>query len=112
MKRAMLTVLAPPFAVCMYGCAGCCAAPISVFWLTGIVSLVSGMLGGPTNLIGPSWNFILLGFGLWGTASTWTALAIRVPYTEKCGENSSFCNQITPNQTDECDSLDEVRKSR
>jgi hypothetical protein len=113
MKRVMLTVLGPPFAVCLYGCAGCCAAPIAVFWITGMVSIVSGMLGGPTNLTGPSWNTVLLGLGLWGVASVWTALAIRIPYNKaKCGENSRFCNQITLNHTDESDPLDQARKAR
>ena len=112
MKRNILTLLAPPVAVCTYGCAGCCAAPIGVFWLTGIVSIVGGLLGGPTNLVGPDWGFILLGFALWGFASAWTALAIRAPYSEKCGENSKFCNQITPGHTDESKPLDEARKAR
>jgi hypothetical protein len=112
LKRNMLTVLAPPVAVCLYGCAGCCAAPIGVFWLTGVVSITGGLLGGPTNAVGPDWGFVLLGLGLWGFASAWTALAIRTPDTEKCLENSNFCNQITPDHADKPDPLDEVRKTR
>ena len=31
MKRKLLAILAPPVAVCRYGCAACCEAPIGVF---------------------------------------------------------------------------------
>jgi len=69
MKRAGLTLVTPPFAARKFGCAGCCAAPIGVFWITGIVGIVYGIVGGPTNLMGPSWNTIALGLALWGIAA-------------------------------------------
>ena len=50
MQRTTLSILIPPLAVCRYGCAGCCAAPIGVFWLAGITSIVYGYLGGPAGL--------------------------------------------------------------
>ncbi len=112
MKRAGLTLVTPPFAACKFGCAGCCAAPIGVFWITGIVSIVYGIVGGPTNLMGPSWNTIALGLALWGIAAVWAAITIRSADDEKCnGRNNRLCNKILP-ATDESDPFDEVRKAR
>ncbi|WP_132972910.1 hypothetical protein [Thiogranum longum] len=112
MKRAVLTLLIPPFAACRFGCAGCCAAPIGVFWLASITSIIYGLLGGPTNLMGPSINTILLGVGMWGIASVWTAITIRSAGDDKCENRSSaVCNKILPDN-DESDPFDEVRKAR
>ncbi len=112
MKRAVLTLLTPPFAVCKFGCAGCCAAPIAVFWITGIVAIVYGSVGGPANLMGPSWNTVLLGLGLWGIATVWAAVAIRGADDDRCADrNSTLCHQIL-SQDDEPDPFDEVRKAR
>jgi hypothetical protein len=112
MKRALLTLLTPPFAVCKYGCAGCCAAPITVFWLTGMVAIVYGSVGGPTNLMAPSWNTVLLGLALWGIASVWAELTIRGADDDRCAErNSTLCHQIL-SRDDESAPFDEVRKAR
>lgn len=112
MKRALLTVLTPPLAVCRFGCAGCCAAPIAVFWITGMVGISYGLVGGPTKLMGPSWNTVLLGFALWGIASVWAAVAIRGANEEKCAERrSTLCRRILSAE-DETDPFDEVRKAR
>lgn len=112
MKRAGLTLVAPPFAVCKFGCADCCAAPITVFWITGLVSIVYGIVGGPTNLMGPSWNTIALGLALWGIAAVWAAITIRSTDEDTCkGLNDPLCNKILP-ETDESDPFDEVRKAR
>jgi hypothetical protein len=112
MKRAMLTLLTPPFAVCRFGCAACCAAPIAVFWMTGIVAIIYGSVGGPTNLVGPSWNTVLLGVALWGIAAVWAAVTIRGTDDDRCTErNSTLCDQIL-SRNDERDSFDEVRKAR
>lgn len=108
MKRTMLVLVAPPYAVCLYGCAGCCAAPVGVSWLAGMVSIVWGIAGGPANLPDPSWNTILLGCGLWAIASVWTAIAVRDSNNEQCAENSLFCNRITPNQADESAPVDQA----
>ena len=114
MKRAALILFTPPIAACKLGCAGCCAAPIGVFWLTGIVSIVYGMVGGPGNLMGPSWNTVALGLVLWGIASSWAAITIRSAEEEKCERRSSpICNKVlTPGTDDESDPFDEVRKAR
>jgi len=112
MKRAFRTVLTPPVAVCRFGCAGCCAAPIAVFWITGMVSITYGMIGGPANLMGPSWNTMLLGVGLWCIASVWAAVAIRGADEARCvDKKSDLCRRIL-NTEDESDPFDEVRKAR
>jgi len=112
MKRALLTFLTPPFAVCRYGCAGCCAAPIAVFWLAGIVAIGYGVVGGPTNLMGPSWNTVLLGLGLWGIAAVWAAVTIRAADDKSCdGRSNPLCHKILP-ADDEQDPFEEVRKAR
>lgn len=117
MKRALLTIFTPPVAVCKFGCAGCCAAPIAVFWLAGITGIIYGMVGGPTNLMGPSWNTVLLGFGMWGIATVWAAVAIRGADDTKCAQNtpSRICGGKPGepvNQFDESDPFDEIRKAR
>ncbi len=111
MKRALLVLLTPPVAACRYGCAGCCAAPIGVFWITAIVGITYGLIGGPTNLMGPSVNTILLGLGLWAIASVWSAVTIRSAKDDRCTERkTAFCRRISAE--DEADPFDEVRKAR
>lgn len=109
--KTLLTLLTPPLAACRYGCAGCCAAPIGVFWLTGIVSILYGALwGGPAE--GTGWQTVVLGFGLWCIAAVWTALTIRNTDSESCDEHPSrLCSKILPS-ADEADPFDEVRKAR
>ena len=112
MRRTLLTLLTPPFAVCRYGCAGCCAAPIAVFWITGIVAIIYGFVGGPTNLLGPSLNTIALGVALWGIAFVWAMITIRGADDDRCRDrDSTLCHQILPTD-EEPDPFDEVRKAR
>ena len=95
MKRVALTLLAPTIAVCRFGCASCCAAPITVFWLAGIVAIVSGFLGGPLGLTRPSWSTVALGLALWGIASLWTAISIRGSDEAMCDKpDSAVCHTI------------------
>lgn len=113
MIKAVLTLVFPPVAACRFGCAGCCAAPIGVFWLAGMVSIFYGMAGGPSNLMGTSWNTVGLGVALWVIASVWAALTIRGADKGKCeprGENR-LCNKALP-KADESDPFEEVRKAR
>ena len=112
MNRTLLAVLIPPFAVCRYGCAGCCAAPIGVFWVTGIVSLVYGYLGGPLELDGISWGTMALGAVLWAIAAVWASLTIRGVDADKCErKSSSLCSKIVPRVEDD-DPLEQVRRAR
>ncbi|MBZ0071739.1 MAG: hypothetical protein WCY26_05810 [Thiohalobacteraceae bacterium] len=109
--KTLLTLLTPPVAACRYGCASCCAAPIGVFWLTGIVSILYGALwGGPAD--GTGWQTIVLGLGLWGIAATWAYLSLRNTDSEGRDERSGrLCSKILPS-VEEPDPFDEVRKAR
>ncbi|HED18909.1 MAG TPA: hypothetical protein ENI74_05330 [Gammaproteobacteria bacterium] len=112
MKRAGLILATPPLAAYKFGCASCCAAPIGVFWITGIVSIVYGIVGGPTNLMGSSWNTIALGLVLWGIAAVWAAITTRSADEDRCNRRKNrLRDEILP-ATDESDPFDEVRKAR
>ncbi len=112
MPKVVLNILIPPFAACRYGCAGCCAAPIGVFWLAGIVGIIYGLLGGPLELHMADWKTVALGAGLWIIAAVWAALTIRGASADKCANKSStICNKILPSE-DEPDPLEEVRKAK
>ncbi|MEE9493085.1 MAG: hypothetical protein V3W04_06875 [Gammaproteobacteria bacterium] len=111
MKRILITLFAPPVSVCKFGCAGCCAAPISVFWLAGLASLVYGLLGGPTNMMGISWTTIWLGLALWSIAAIWAAVAIHNTDLSGCESTKPLlCQPFTT--MDETDPFDEVKKAK
>jgi hypothetical protein len=110
MKRTVLAILVPPFAVCRYGCAGCCAAPIGVFWITGIISLIYGYRGGP---VGDEANMYTMGLGilLWLISIVWALVTIHTVDEDKCQRKSSpICSKIMP-RPDESDPMDEVKKA-
>lgn len=111
MKRRLLALIAPPVAVCQFGCAGCCAAPIGVFWITGMVSIVYAFFGGPAGVEGFSSGTFLLGLILWAIATTWTELTINgIEADDQCDKNaSSLCRMVKPS-VDESDPMDEVKK--
>jgi len=109
MQRTTLAILVPPLAVCRYGCAGCCAAPIGVFWIAGIVSIVYGYFGGPAGLEGVSWATVLLGLGLWLIASVWAGMAIRGVKDDECKrKRSNVCRMVSPDQ--DSDPMDDIKK--
>ena len=114
MTRNLLAILVPPLAVCRYGCAGCCAAPIGVFWIAGIVGIIYGFFGGPAGLEQISWTTTLLGVGLWVIAVLWTFTVLRgIEEDEgdpKCQQKrSNVCRMVSPNEQTN-DPLDEVKK--
>jgi hypothetical protein len=110
MQRTTLAILVPPLAVCRYGCAGCCAAPIGVFWLAGISSIIYGYRGGPAGLDTISWTTVLLGVGLWLIASVWAIMAIRGVKDDECQrKRSSVCRMVAPGQHDS-NPLDDIKK--
>ena len=113
MNRYILSVICPPLAVCRYGCAGCCAAPIAVFWLTGIVGMIYGYQGGPLGLEGISWYTFGLGLILWGIASVWAMVTLYGVDEEKCASKrkSTLCDPLRQH-LDDSDPLDEIRKAR
>ncbi len=112
MNRMLFAVICPPLAVCRYGCAGCCAAPIAVFWLTAIVGMLYGYTGGPLGLDGISWYTFGLGIILWVIASVWAMVTLYGVDTNSCEnkKTSSFCDPLR--RLDESDPLDEIRKAR
>ena len=111
MKRNLLALITPPVAVCRYGCAGCCAAPIGVFWIAGMVSIVYAFFGGPAGTEGFSNGTFLLGVILWAIASTWAGLTINgIAADKQCDkEASSLCRAVKPT-VDDSNPLDEIKK--
>jgi len=111
LKRRILALISPPVAVCKYGCASCCAAPIGVFWIAGLVSLIYAFFGGPAGIEGFSAGTFLLGVILWGIATTWAELTINgIDADDQCDkENSSLCRMVKP-KIDDNDPLDEIKK--
>lgn len=113
MNRRFLALVSPPIAVCKYGCAGCCAAPIGVFWIAGLVSIIYSLFGGPAQTEGFSSGTFLLGILLWGIASTWAELTINgIEADDQCDKNAgSLCRIVKP-KIDDSDPLDEIKKFR
>ncbi len=114
MRRSILALLVPPVAVCRYGCAGCCAAPIGVFWITGIVSIIYAFYGGPAGTEGISMGTLTLGAVLWGIAAIWAENVIRGVDEDnqdsRCEKKSSTVCRIVQPRVDESDPMDEVKK--
>jgi hypothetical protein len=77
MKRILTAILMPPVGACRYGCGSACAAPVTVFWLFGLVSVVYGLLGGPMAEPGISWRTVGLGLAMWAVSAVWTLLSLR-----------------------------------
>jgi len=111
LKRRVLALIAPPVAVCRFGCAGCCAAPIGVFWITGMVSIIYAFFGGPAEVAGFSGGTFLLGTILWGIASTWAELTINgINADDQCDQQSSSLCRVVKPTIDDSNPLDEVKK--
>lgn len=104
MKRTVLAFLAPPVAVFRHGCVACTAAPISVFWLSGVISIaygVGGSMGG----------FVLLGILLWIIAAVWARLVIQGVKSDALQhKDSTQANLVIP-QLDESDPFTQIRIS-
>lgn len=114
MKRTVFVMAAPPLAVCRYGCAGCCAAPIGVFWITGIIGIGYGLLGGPLGLAGISWGTLGLGASLWVIASMWAYTTLRGIQADAADRDcerkvSTMCRLVRP-QLAEDDPFEQVKK--
>ena len=110
MKRKLQAVVTPPVAVCRYGCAGCCAAPIGVFWLAGLTSIIYAFFGGPAEVEGISWGTFSLGVVLWSIAAVWAENTIKGVKADECENKiSNVCRMVRP-KIDESDPLEEVKK--
>ena len=111
MKRYLTSALMPPVGACRYGCGTSCAAPVTVFWLFGVVSLVYGFLGGPTGEPGISWYTVWLGCAMWIVAAVWTLLTLKDVEADRChGVPGSRDHQVEP-EDGKADPFDEVKKA-
>lgn len=112
MKRKAMAIIVPPIAVCRYGCASCCAAPIALFWITGIVSLVYGYFGGPLDVAGISWTTAGLGLIMWIIAAVWAEDTIKGVDDDQCEDNQrkSICRVIKPD-VDDTDPFEQIEKT-
>ncbi|VAW93312.1 hypothetical protein MNBD_GAMMA23-2015 [hydrothermal vent metagenome] len=114
MQRKILALITPPIAVCRYGCASCCVAPIFVFWLASIGSVIYAFFGGPAGLDGFSWGTLALGIILWAISVAWAETVIKGVSDDlenpKCnGKTSTLCSIVSSNNSD-IEPLDEVNK--
>ena len=111
MKTYITSALVPPVGACRYGCGTSCAAPITVFWLFGVVSVVFGFLGGPTNEPGVSWYTVGLGLAMWGIAAVWTMLTLQGVAADRCHDMWSPKDHHVDASLDESDPFEEVKKA-
>lgn len=110
-NRYLTSVLAPPVGACRYGCGTNCAAPVTVFWLFGVVSVVYGFLGGPTGQPGISWYTIGLGLAMWALAAVWTMLTLTGVAEDRCRGQWSTRSRRAVTTDAEADPFDEVKKA-
>ena len=110
MNRHLTTFLMPPVSACRYACGTSCAAPVTVFWLFGVVSVVYGLLGGPTSTPGVSWATVALGLGMWGIAAVWTLLTMTGVEADRCHSLWSPMDHHVEARPDETDPLEEIKK--
>lgn len=111
LKRYVTSALLPPVGACRFGCGTNCSAPVTVFWLFGVVSVVYGLLGGPMGEPGISWYTIILGLVMWGIAAVWTMLTIQGVETDRChGLLSTRDRHVEPDET-ELDPFEEIKKA-
>jgi len=114
MQRKILALIMPPIAVCRYGCASCCVAPIFVFWLASIGSVIYAFFGGPSGLEGFSWGTFALGIILWSISVTWAETVIKgvsddLENPNCSGKSSTLCSIVSSGNSD-ADPMDEVNK--
>jgi hypothetical protein len=111
MQKYLMAALAPPVGACRYGCGTNCAAPITVFWLFGLISVVFGLFGGPTGVDGISWGTIGLGLVMWAISAIWTLLTLQGVEADRChGMWSPRDHKVAPG-LDEKDPFDEIKKA-
>jgi hypothetical protein len=113
MNRIVLAFLTPPLAVCRYGCAGCCAAPITVVWIAGIISIIYGFMGGPAQLESISWGTLGLGVAMWLLAAIWAGTVIRGVDADKadprCSTNRSTVCRMVSAEDDDHDPMSDIK---
>ncbi len=107
MRVDVLGWLAPPLATFRRGAAVGCTGPIAVFWLTALVSVVFGFVGGPLGRDGISWLTVGLGVFMWIVAVVWAELVIAASDAERLGHVHHDPIEF---QEDEKDPFDNVRR--
>lgn len=110
-SRYTTSLLVPPIGACQDGCGSSCAAPVTVFWLFGVVSVVYGFLGGPMGEPGVSWYTVGLGLAMWGIAAVWSMLTIRGWQADRCQGVLSPRDHRVEAKESEADPFDEVKKA-
>lgn len=104
MKRTVLALMVPPAAVIHYGRISRTAAPIGVFWLTGLACIGYGL----ANALG---HLVAGGVLLWLIATIWARLAIQGAESDLLHrEDSTQAHQVIP-QLDELDPFSQFRTS-
>lgn len=103
--------MVPPLGACQYGCGSNCAAPITVFWLFGVVSVIYGFLGGPMGEPGVSWYTVGLGFASWGISAVWAVLTMQGVETDRCHGVSSPRDHSAASEASEADPFDKAKKA-
>jgi hypothetical protein len=111
MKKYLVAALMPPIGACRYGCGTNCAPPISVFWLFGVISVIYGLLGGPTEGTAVNWPTVGLGVAMWAIAAVWTLLTLQGIDQDRCHGVWSPRDHQVPPRLDESDPMDEVHKA-
>lgn len=111
MKSYLTSTLIPPLGACRYGCGTHCAAPITVFWLFGVISVVYGLMGGPTNEAGISWYTVGLGLLMWGIAAVWTLLTLQGVEADRCHDIWSPRDHQVRAGEHEPDPFEEIKKA-
>jgi len=112
MKGIVTSTLFPPVGACRYGCGTNCTPAITVFWLFGVVSVIFGLMGGPTNEPGISWYTVGLGLAMWGIAATWTLVTLHGVEADRCHGIWSARDRQVQSSDSEADPFDEIKKAR
>ena len=114
MHRYIIGIVAPPLAICRYGCASCCAFPITVYWLGGLAALAYHFFKAP---IENSWLYngsLILGLVMISLSVIWTELTIKRVIRDGCDEPAeqkrTVCDVLPGGQ--ESDPFEEVRKAK
>lgn len=113
MNRNTMAWVSPPAAVTHHGCASCTAAPIGVFWIASLVSLVYGLSGGRLGGVeGAQWFLIGLGIVMWIIAAVWARLVIQGVAEDLSENQAGSRNRRVVPRTDEADPFVELSKKQ
>ncbi len=111
MRQYIITAISPPIGACCYACGTSCAAPISVFWLFGVVSIIYGFMGGPLGEPQISWYTVGLGVLMWLISAVWALLSIKGVETDQCHTLLGNKDRHISPRLDEPDPMDEVKRA-